>query len=307
MNFSSVRSSELHLLFGTLPDAVLLTDRHGGVEYLNPAAEHLTRHSLQDAEGRLLSEILPLGGDVDAPPLSSPAAACLREGESIGPFVARLLTERAAGRVVEVSAGPLLNAEGALDGAIVLIRDITRARLEVRRLAYRASHDSLTGLVNRAEFERRLERAFTGATERNVEHLIGFLDLDGFKRINDDCGHLAGDELLRQLSAIVQGQMRARDTVARLGGDEFGILLEHCTAAEGARIANAIRKAISNHAYVCEGKAHRLGVSVGIVSLRGQPSAVEALRAADSACYLAKHEGGNRVRVHHPEPVDSNP
>ena len=95
--------------------------------------------------------------------------------------------------------------------------------------------------------------------------------------------------------------------VARLGGDEFGILLEHCTAAEGARIANTIRKAISHHPYVCEGKAHRVGVSVGIVSLLGQSSAVEALRAADTACYLAKHESGNRVRVHHPEPDGSHP
>lgn len=300
----SLGISELQLLFGALPDAVLITDQNGRLEFLNPAAEHLTHHGQQDAQGKPLAEILPLGADVDAAPLESPAAACLREGRAMQPFVARLLTGRAAGRVVEVSAAPLRSSDETLDGAILVVRDVTRARLETRRLAHRATHDALTGLVNRAEFERRLRRAFAGATQRQAEHVIGFLDLDRFKRINDTCGHLSGDQLLRQLSALISNKIRARDTVARLGGDEFGILLEHCTQAEGTRIGNDIRRAISRHTFICDDTTHRVGVSVGLVSLHGQSSPLEALRLADSACYLAKHAGGNRVQVHPAAEID---
>ena len=294
----TLRVSELQLLFGALPDAVLITDQNGKLEYLNPAAEHLSHHAWPDAEDKTVAEILPLGADLGATPLESPAATCLREGRAMQPFVARLVTGRAAGRMVEVSAAPLRGSDSILGGAILVVRDVTRARLEAHRLAHRATHDALTGLVNRAEFERRLRRAFARATQRQAEHILGFLDLDGFKRINDTCGHLSGDQLLRQLSAVISSRIRARDTVARLGGDEFGILLEHCTQAEGARIGNDIRTAISRHTFICDGTTHRVGVSVGLVSLHGQSSPLEALRLADSACYLAKHAGGNRVQAH---------
>ena len=294
----SLGISELQLLFGALPDAVLITDQNGKVEFLNPAAEHLTQHGQHDAQGKPLTEILPLGADVDSAPLESPAAACLRESRAMQPFVARLLTGRATGRVVEVSAAPLRSSDETLDGAILVIRDVTRARLETRRLAHRATHDALTGLVNRAEFERRLRRAFAGAARRQTEHVVGFLDLDGFKRINDTCGHLSGDDLLRRLSTVISTRVRARDTVARLGGDEFGILLEHCTPGEGARIGDHIRKAIARHTFICDGMTHRVAVSVGLASLLGQTSPLEALRLADSACYLAKRAGGNRIQIH---------
>jgi diguanylate cyclase (GGDEF)-like protein/PAS domain S-box-containing protein len=285
------------LLFEALPDAVLVSDRNGRLEFLNPAAEHLTRQTQQAAAGKLLAEVLPLGSDDNAASMEDPAATCLREGSSTGPFVARLLTGRATGRVVEVSAAPVRNSDQSVDGVILIVRDVTHARLEARRLAHRATHDALTGLVNRGEFERRLGRAFAGATERQAEHVVGFLDLDGFKRINDTCGHLAGDELLRQLSLLIATRIRARDTVARLGGDEFGVLLEHCTPAEGARIGDDIRRAVARHTFLCDGTPRRVGISVGLVSLLGECSPVEALRLADAACYQAKHAGGNRVQV----------
>ena len=297
-HLDSSRIAELQLLFGALPDAVVITDRHGRVEFLNPAAEHLTRHTQQDAEGKPLAGILPLGSDSGTAPLENPAVTCIREGGSTGPAVAKLLTGRGAGRVVEVSAAPLRNSDGMLHGAILIVRDVTRARLEARRLVHRATHDPLTGLVNRAEFEQRLGRAFAGATQRRAEHVVGFLDLDGFKQINDTCGHMAGDDLLRQLSAVIAKRIRARDTVARLGGDEFGILLEHCTPAEGARIGEDIRRAVERHTFVCDGTPRPVGVSVGLISLVGQSSPTEALRLADLACYQAKHAGGNRVQVH---------
>jgi diguanylate cyclase (GGDEF)-like protein len=180
-----------------------------------------------------------------------------------------------------------------------VVRDVTKARLEARRLVHHASYDPLTGLVNRTEFERRLHRAWASAAARGTQHILGFLDLDGFKRINDACGHLSGDELLRQLGVILRSRMRARDTLARLGGDEFGLLLEHCTPSRGARIAEGLRRAIHRHSFVCGGQRHRVGASIGMVPLAGQDSPSEALRLADAACYRAKRSGGNRIQLHH--------
>ncbi len=290
---------QLQGLLGGVPDAVLLTGVEGRLEFLNRAAEQLTRHRLNDARGRPLEEILPLVGDLDATCLESPAAACLRQRKTVGPFLARLLYRRGTRyRLVEVSAGPALDSGGAVVGAVVIARDVTRPRLEARRVAHHASYDALTGLVNREEFERRLRRAWAGAAEHGRQHILGFLDLDGFKRINDTCGHLAGDELLRQLGVILRSQMRARDTVARLGGDEFGILLEDCAPATAVRIANDLRRAVGRHRFVCGKQAHRIGASLGIVPLAGQGSPLEALRVADAACYAAKRSGGNRIELH---------
>jgi diguanylate cyclase (GGDEF)-like protein len=295
---SPVSSVELQGLLDALPDAVLTTDEAGNIEFLNRAAERLTRHSRETVVGRPLGDILPLGSEVDGTPLESPAAVCLRVLASVGPLEVRLLDGgQADRRVLDISAAPVRDSGGATTGSILIARDVTCARQVARRLAHEATHDPLTDLVNRAEFERRLARALVGTTEQGAKHALGFLDLDGFKRINDACGHLAGDELLRQLSDIVRRRMRGRDTVARLGGDEFGILLEHCTPARAARIAEHVRRAISDHRFTCGTRTYRVGASIGIVPVQDRASAAEVLRAADVACYLAKRQGGNRVQL----------
>ena len=165
-------------------------------------------------------------------------------------------------------------------------------------MSHQATHDALTGLVNRAEFERRLTHALVSAAKEGCKHALGFLDLDGFKRINDACGHLAGDKLLQELSDLLRGSMRARDTVARLGGDEFGILLEHCSPAKAVRMVEEIRKIISDHRFTCDGRTYSIGASIGIVPVRpDSASPTQLLRAADFACYQAKRRGGNRVQL----------
>jgi diguanylate cyclase (GGDEF)-like protein len=185
---------------------------------------------------------------------------------------------------------------------ILIARDVTHARQLARQLSHQATHDALTDLVNRAEFERRLTQALESAATQGGTHALGFLDLDGFKRINDVCGHLAGDELLRELGALLRGCMRARDTVARLGGDEFGILLEHCSPAKAVRIAEEMRKVINDHRFTCGGRTHSMGVSIGIVPVRGHSaSPTQLLSAADAACYQAKRRGGNRVQLSLPK------
>jgi diguanylate cyclase (GGDEF)-like protein len=206
--------------------------------------------------------------------------------------------------MLDVSVGPVRDASGVISGAAVVARDVTHARHIARELAHQATHDTLTGLVNRSEFERRLARATTGAAGGGGEHALCFLDLDGFKVVNDACGHLAGDELLRQLSALMRDRMRARDTLARLGGDEFGVLLEHCGMGRAARIADGIRKAIARHRFTFGETTYRVGVSIGIVPVRAGDRPREILRAADSACYAAKRAGGDRV--HTPDVGDSS-
>jgi diguanylate cyclase (GGDEF)-like protein len=296
---SPVSSGELQGLLDALPDAVLTTDEAGNIEFLNRAAERLTRHRRETVVGRPLGEILPLGSEVDGTPLESPAAVCLRAQASVGPLEARLQDGcEADRRVLDISAGPVRDAGGATTGAILIARDVTCARQVARRLTHEATHDPLTDLVNRAEFERRLARALVSTAEEGAEHALGFLDLDGFKRINDACGHLAGDELLRQLSHILRRRMRGRDTVARLGGDEFGILLEHCTPARAARIAQHVRRAIRDHRFTCGTQTYSVGASIGIVPVPDHRAcAADVLRAADVACYLAKRQGGNRVQL----------
>jgi len=296
---SPVSSGELQGLLDALPEAVFTTDRTGNIEYLNRAAEWLTRHRRETVVGRPLGDVLPLGSEVDGTRLESPVAVCLRGQASVGPVEARLLDgSEVDRRVLDISAAPVRDAGGATTGAILIARDVTCARQMARRLTHEATHDPLTGLVNRAEFERRLARALTSTAEEGAEHALGFLDLDGFKRINDTCGHLAGDELLRQLGDVLRRPMRSRDTVARLGGDEFGILLEHCTLARAARIAEYVRKAINDHRFTCRNETYRVGASIGIVPVQDHRAcAADVLRTADVACYLAKRQGGNRVQL----------
>jgi diguanylate cyclase (GGDEF)-like protein/PAS domain S-box-containing protein len=296
---SPVSSDEVQAMLDALPDAVFTSDSAGNVEFLNRAAEQLSGHTRETASGRPLGEVLPLGSDVDDTPLESLATGCLRAGASLGPFEARLLDGPDTGRrVVEVSAAPVRNPSGAVTGTILIARDITHARQVVQQLSHQATHDALTGLVNRAEFERRLTQALVSAAKEGCKHALGFLDLDGFKRINDACGHLAGDELLQELSDLLRGVMRARDTVARLGGDEFGILLEHCSPGKAVRIAEEMRKVINDHRFICGERTYSMGVSIGIVPVRGDSaSPTQLLSAADAACYQAKRKGGNRVQL----------
>jgi diguanylate cyclase (GGDEF)-like protein len=151
--------------------------------------------------------------------------------------------------------------------------------------------------VNRSEFERRLANALVSAAEGPAHHAVCYLDLDGFKQVNDASGHAVGDELLRQLSEVMRERMRSRDTLARLGGDEFGLLLEHCERPQAERIAEDIRKGIGGYRLTAGEHTYAVGASIGVVPLRPGMRPAEVIRAADAACYRAKRVGGDRVEV----------
>jgi diguanylate cyclase (GGDEF)-like protein/PAS domain S-box-containing protein len=195
-------------------------------------------------------------------------------------------------RAVRDEQGHILYYEGTLT-------DITEAHELSRQLSYEASHDALSGLINRREFEIRLQRALDSAQATGTSHAICYLDLDQFKVINDTCGHVAGDELLRQLAQLLQSRVRSNDALARLGGDEFGLLLHDCSMADAVSIANALLKAVEQHQFVWGASTFTVGASIGVVPLSGNFRRItQVLQAADAACYAAKDQGRNRVHVY---------
>jgi diguanylate cyclase (GGDEF)-like protein len=185
------------------------------------------------------------------------------------------------------------------------VEDITEARALSQQLRFQASHDALTGLVNRREFENRLERAAQSAESGRSEHAVCYLDLDQFKIINDTSGHVAGDELLKRLGRVLAQQVRTQDTLARLGGDEFGVLLEDCSMHVAERVANALRRTIEDFRFVWEKQVFSIGVSIGVVPIQGPGQTVSSiLSAADAACYAAKDLGRNRIHIYHEGDVE---
>jgi diguanylate cyclase (GGDEF)-like protein/PAS domain S-box-containing protein len=287
---------------GSIGDAVVRTDAAGVIEYLNPVAEQLLNCRRAELVGRPISSALSLVHEGSREPIENPVETCLREKRVVGRSNLSLLI-RPDGRefAIDDSAAPVTNDDGDVIGAVLVFHDVSRARTLARQLAHQASHDFLTGLVNRHEFERRVGRALSRAQQEAVTHALCFIDLDQFKVVNDTCGHVAGDELLRQLASALQRKVRRRDTLARLGGDEFGVLLEHCPAGQATRVAHDLLETVQELRFVWEGKPFALGASVGVVPITGESESLAAvLRDADAACYAAKERGRNRVHFYEP-------
>lgn len=213
-------------------------------------------------------------------------------------------------RVPEISAGELLVLEQGINSmaaALKMSHEHLQERIDeaTSRLSYQASHDALTGLPNRREFEVRMERALKGARDLNEVHTLCYLDLDQFKIVNDTSGHVAGDELLRQLATLLQARLRDRDTLARLGGDEFGVLLQNCSLQQAQPIAELLRQLVKDFRFVWHDKSFAIGVSIGLVPITAESDGLSSLLSyADAACYAAKDRGRNRVHVYQAEDAD---
>ena len=207
------------------------------------------------------------------------------------------------GRIIWVRAtAKLFETEHQQNSLLLVCEDVTEAHDLSEQIAYQASHDALTGLANRCEFDRHIKGAVIVACEDNSEHALCYLDLDQFKVVNDTCGHLAGDELLRQLGDLLRKNLRRHDFVARLGGDEFGILMYNCTLDEAFRACEKIRDMIKDFQFAWEDKSFTIGVSIGVSSINNTSgNAVDLLKEADAACYAAKDKGRNRVHVFSPD------
>ncbi len=295
----------IQVTLASIGDAVITTDLAGRVDYLNHSAEQLTGWSKDEAGGRHLPQVFNIVDEGSRNQIGDPVQRCVQDGKVVVLASNTLLIRREGQELsIDYSAAPIHDHAGTTTGAVLIFRDVTEARRAERQLSYHASHDALTGLVNRREFERRLERIFATPTE-DERHGVIYLDLDQFKVVNDTCGHVAGDELLRQVGAVLASQLRKRDTLARLGGDEFGVLLEHCEQGQALRIAHLMREALQDFRFVWQERGFAVGASFGLVPIApGAHTLASVFRAADDACYAAKEQGRNRVHLYQPDDHD---
>ncbi len=281
----------------SIGDGVISTDASSIIDYINPVAEQLTGWRLEEAMGKPVEEVFRAFHEETCEPLENPLTASIRRVRAAKSVRPMLLIRRDGHELyVESTSAPIRDGYGQVVGAVLVFHDVSESRELNRKLSYHASHDLLTGLVNRREFESRLERALKSAKAREASYALCFLDLDQFKMINDSCGHAAGDALLGQVGALLKSKVRWRDTLSRLGGDEFGVLLESCTLDEAMRTAEVLREAVRNFRFTWEERVFRLGASIGVVPITADNEDVAGIiSAADSACAAAKEQGRNRV------------
>ena len=283
-----------------IADGIVITDLFGRITSLNPVACHLSGWLHSEALGRPLSDVVRIidtrGDMVDL------LGEGFRNGnDEIGSLVRRdghvILVDGAVAQIHDQRRNQV--------GNIVTFRNVTAATRMARELSYHANHDALTGLLNRRVMEARLERALASADELDCRHALLYFDLDHFKAINDNAGHVAGDELLRQLALLLHRQLRQHDTLARMGGDEFAVLLENCSGTHASAVAEKIRSTVEGFAFTWEGRVHRTGASVGQVEFTGRGLvARDVVEAADRMCYAAKAAGRGRVAACNVQGID---
>ena len=279
-------------------NGILITDHRSDehrIVYCNPAFERMTGYARDEVIGR--NPRFLQGGDTEQDELGKLRAAIGAGGDYRGV----LKNYRKDGTLFwnQLRMSPVFDDSGSLTHYVGIQTDITESYNLTQQLSYQATHDSLTGLVNRAEFERYLQRALRRSHTDGSEHALCYLDLDQFKIINDSSGHIAGDELLRQLAEVLKARVRKSDLLARLGGDEFAVLIEHCTLQDAERVAELLRKAVSEYRFQWDGKSFAVGVSIGLVPITTLTvSMTEILKAADAACYAAKDSGRNRIHIY---------
>ncbi len=287
----------------SIGDGVITTDADANVVYMNSVAEQFTGWNRDAARGRGLDKVFRLWDESIEALHEYPITDCLRDGRGLRHDGHHLLVSREGTRIeIQDSAGPIRDRDGSIIGAVVVFHDVSQLQSMARRMAFLASHDPLTGLLNRREFEERLKAVLETARSENVDHALLYLDLDQFKIVNDTCGHIAGDELLKQLAHHLAREIRSSDVLARLGGDEFGIILERCSVDKARRIADGLRQFIKDFRFVWQQRSFEIGVSIGLVPITTESgNLTDVLAAADSACYVAKDEGRNRIHLYQPD------
>ena len=278
-------------------DGVITTDADSVIDYINPVAEGLTGWRLEDAMGRNIDEVFRAFHEETCEPLENPLTGSIRRVRPMKATRPVLMIRRDGNELyVKSTAAPIRDGYGKVVGAVLVFHDVSESRELNRKLSYHASHDPLTGLVNRREFESRIERCLTSARAQEGSYALCHLDIDQFKMINDSCGHAAGDALLGQIGALLKSKVRWRDTLSRLGGDEFGVLLEGCSLEDALRAAEVQREAVKGFRFEWDERVFKLSASIGVVPITADNVDVASiLSAAEGACAAAKEQGRNRV------------
>lgn len=288
------------LAMAALPQGLIATDAHACITYMNPAAERMSGASRRTVVGRAIQRALQFQHADGQPQHECALLRCLRlRHDTGGASDCVLVADDGRRLVIEETAAPIVGADGAIEGAVLSIRDVSHERKINQQLSWKATHDALTGLLNRGEFESRLSDACHAARSANQQHALLYMDLDRFKIVNDTCGHAAGDVLLQQLTTMLLTHMRDSDTLARLGGDELGVLLLHCPLDKAQRVAEGLRQAVEDFRFNWETHVFQLGISIGIAGIDNEcAQAQEVLAVADAACYVAKKNGRHCIHVH---------
>ncbi len=283
------------------PSIVMITDKDANIEYVNQKFTQIMGYSLEETIGKKPNFFI-------TEEISEASYRKSREVISSGKtWQGNFIVQKKNGETFLSSQTlfAIIDSAGNITNIVSIQEDITEKHRLSEQLSYQASHDDLTGLINRREFERRAKRLLTAVHNNKEEHALCYIDLDQFKVVNDTCGHIAGDELLRQVSSVLGSSVRKRDTLARLGGDEFGVLMEHCSLDSAHRVAMSLHKTIQDFQFHWEGHFFKVGVSIGLVPIINTTiDLTQLLRDADAACYLAKDSGRNRIHIYHPD--DSN-
>lgn len=295
---TSIAEQRSLAMLASIEDAVMLLDGDGFIEYANLAAEGMTGYQSSQMVGRALCDIYRVfeeggkrrtGMDYD-------------EILNFNDRALQLMHREGMTFPIEQSITRLRGDGGQVEGLVLVFKDVSQSRKLAAQLNWQATHDPTTRLYNRAEFDRRLCQLLEEAEVEGSEHCLLYLDIDRFKVVNDNCGHVAGDELLRQAASLIKYAIRSSDLLARIGGDEFTILLSNCTLEVAQRIADTIRLEFQRFRFAWGDKVFSQSVSIGLVPIDKQSQGLQqVLSFADTACFAAKEAGRNQIHVFHPE------
>ena len=289
-----------HTTLDSIADGVISTTNDGRIKYMNPVAMRLLVQGSGPVAGRPVSDYYKPLHLEHSTPITSPVDVCIRTREAVEPeSVALFFVHSGEEAIVEQSVTPMFDVNHELIGTTLVFRDVTQIRRLIHRISYQATHDELTELINRREFEFRLKQVIDRAEVDRTQFAILYIDLDRFKIVNDSCGHLVGDMLLREIANVMRGCVRKGDALARLGGDEFGLILENCDRERAWIVAEKIRKSVSRHEFIWEEEKYIIGASIGLLPMiYGGESSNTLLSFADAACYSAKEAGRNQIYVY---------
>jgi diguanylate cyclase (GGDEF)-like protein/PAS domain S-box-containing protein len=285
----------------SIGDGVITTDANGCIDYINPVAQDLSGWDIRSARGKPIEEILTIVNEHTRSSVENPVTRCLKEGRVIALAENSVLIAKQGVEIpIQDSAAPIRDRIGNIIGAVMVFHDVSKETRLFRQLSYQASHDAVTGLINRREFENQLVAALESTySNAQLTHGVLYLDLDQFKVVNDTFGHTAGDELLLKISEIIQANIRSTDILARLGGDEFGVLLERCDEARALEVAESIRAAIEGYRFTWQDAFTNVRCSIGVmVVTQESPSVASVMSSADVACYSAKDLGRNQIHLY---------
>ena len=295
---------ELQKLFRAVESsssAVIMTDLEGNIEYVNSKFSEITGYTREE----IMDENLRFLQSEDT---SDSIYADIRQTiSSGGEWKGEFHNQKKDGSFywARTSVTGVNNSKGEITHLVCFQEDLTNEYELTEQLSYQSTHDALTGLLNRHEFERCIGRVLSETRQNKGDHALCYMDLDQFKVVNDTCGHVAGDEMLRQLGQLLKDTIRKRDTLARLGGDEFGVLMEDCSLEDARQVAVNIQNAIQGFQFKWEGQNFKVGVSIGLVPITETTTSLSGLlKDADAVCYMAKDMGRNRIHVYHPEDLE---